>query len=281
MMHNNWKSFPHYLEMRINSLLYHAEPNGSKAFQLYKNCKNEQLWQHSFELFRVHLTDFYSQPQSERNKSYFDQFLDRPMNRQLYDEFQLSFRTAEIDPNLIHEIAEWAHETIQSNCYVSNCVHSTEVLEKTIERLTHPLQHEKDSNIEFSDFCKAWHSVLFKLFGRKYEKELEKIIIEITNSTGLQQITEKTDDRVETIYLTQTEIDWVQEIGKHLQNEEVIPKFPLSKGPDKDRLIQLQKACKLYNLILEKTEDTFDQHLVPLTNTINEHCRWLLSNCRR
>lgn len=280
MMQESLRAFPINLEMKINSLLHHAEPNGHKAFQLYKNCKNDQLWQNSFELFRVHLSDYYSLPQSDRNKTYFDQFLDRPMSRQIYDEFQLNFRTAELDQNMIHDIAEWAHETIDRNCNVEKSIHTTDVMESALRRVTNPLYLEKDSHIEFSDFCKAWQSVLFKLFGKKYEKELEKILIEITNSSNRNQITESNEKRKHTIYLTQTEIDWVDSVSRSVQKNELIEKFPLSRGPGKDRLIQLLKSCMLYNIIKQKSDKTFDHYLKPLANTINQHCEWLKLNAR-
>lgn len=256
---NQWMMFPAHLEQKINSLLYEAEPKNSKAFQLYKVCKNEDLWRNSFELFCVHLSDFFSLPHSARSKSYFDNFLDRPMNRNIYDLFDLNFRTAKIDFEKIQAIADWANNCISVNCKIESVVASKDVISKTIGYLTDPPEFEKDKDIEFDDFCRAWKLTVFKLFGRKYDSEFEIILNEIRwlraktdkLASSRTEQTEQVTPVKKSIYLTQTEIDWTTDVMKAVKQNKEAPEFPLSRGPQKQLLIDLQKSCILYDMVLK------------------------------
>ena len=113
MIQDAWKTFPRQIVQKINALLDEAEPNQTKAFQLYKMCQFENLWQGSFENFSDHLSDFFKVVKSERNKSDFDRYLNRPMDFISYENFHLTFRSAAIESQSIRDIASWAHHMLR------------------------------------------------------------------------------------------------------------------------------------------------------------------------
>lgn len=109
MISELWNRFPRLLEENINGLLEGATPNRMKAFHLYKNCKSEGLWKDGFSEFSDLLDDYFQKPKYERTKSAFDRYLRKPMDHNLFSEFYLDFRTADVQQSSVYEIASWAH----------------------------------------------------------------------------------------------------------------------------------------------------------------------------
>lgn len=278
-----WKLFPRLIEQKINTLLFEAEPRPTKAYQLFKSCKNEQLWKNSYALFSIHLTDFFSLPINERAKSYFDKFLDRPMDRALYDSFNLNFRTAEVKVESLLGVARWSNQMFRDAGFIESPVSSVSVLTKTLETITNPPAYEKDHDIEFEDFCITWKKTVFKLFGKEHDRELETILREI-RKLNIQlknlEIERKLNFRP-SIYLTQTEIEWTETVQMAIQNNSPLPKYPLIRGPEKEKLVFLQKTIRLYQIVQKSPKPELQQHLESIRNTILEQCKWLLNECSR
>ncbi|AGH95795.1 hypothetical protein [Pseudobdellovibrio exovorus] len=291
MQQETWKFFPQILEKKINHLLDEAEPNQAKAYQLYKTCKNENLWNNSFEIFAIHLHDFFSLAKSERAKSYFDNFLDRPMERSIYESFDLTFRTATVNSQSLLNVANWSHEQMIHNCQTAqeeSVVLSVDILTKTLHYITNPPLHEKDQQIEFEDFCQTWKKTVFLLFGKKYDSELETVLQQIRKlAFDLKQAEQKTLEKeksptfIPSIFLTQTEIDWTTAVREAIVHHLQAPDFPLSRGAEKPRLIELQKAAELYNLILQTSRTELRRHLDNVRTTILHKCDWLLTEKAR
>ncbi len=274
MTQNTWKLFPQLLEQKIQQLLNEAVPNQRTSFMLYKACTRENLWNDTFEKFSLHLKDFFSQPKDDRSKSYFDIFLNRPMDSRLYDGFSLTFRTGMVNAHKLLHLASWTHQQLRLNCHTESVVIADDVLGKTFRALTSPLPHEKDSDIEFEDFCIAWKKTVFKLFGKKYEHELEPILKE------LRWLNEKSKAEepkfTPTIYLTQTEIDWTEAVLYAVKEDRAADLFPLSRGPEKIRLVELQRAADLYNKVKESPWPEIKRHLENVRRTILDKCETLL-----
>ncbi|MEQ1723817.1 MAG: hypothetical protein ABL930_11620 [Pseudobdellovibrio sp.] len=283
MRQEMWDYFPRLIEQKINGLLDTAEPTATKSFQLYKACKNESLWRNSYELFCVHLNDFFSLPRNERAKSYFDKFLDRPMDRALYDNFELNFRNASINSEAVNELAVWSCRMIQQGCSTQSVVASTDVLAKTLLDITNPPPYEKEHSIEFEDFCISWKKTVFKLFGKKYEPDMNKILNEIRWLNNKLKNPELENPRTfrPSIYLTQTEIDWTECVQKAVFDYTALPKFPLARGPEKEKLIDLHRTAVLYQAVQNTNEPELVKHRESIRNTILEQCSWLLSECSR
>ncbi|MGZ3773642.1 MAG: hypothetical protein ACXVCY_06530 [Pseudobdellovibrionaceae bacterium] len=285
MIKELWSSFPRLLEHKINALLDEAEPSSIKAFQLYKTCHRENLWQESFEKFSEKLGQFFALPRNERTKSGFDKYLDRPMSVAVFEGFQLHFGNALINNKSLLEIVNWAHNLIRVGYKTNSIVISIDVLTKTLQHITNPAPFEKVQNIEFEDFCIAWKKIVFKLFGKKYDAELTPIL----NELRLIQTQLKADEDnflqdspfVPLIYLTQTEIDWTISVKKAVEENSTIPKFPLSRGPQKQRLIELSRTISLYKIVQTSRLMEFVKHRESIRVTILDQCNRLLKEKAR
>lgn len=279
MIKEMWHSFPRMLEQKINALLDDAEPTPAKAFQLYKSCQRENLWNESFEKFSENLLNFFSIPLSDRRKSDLDKILERPLHSGLFEDFQLNFRTALVNNKTVLDIASWAHNLMRINIKTNSVVISNDVLTKTLHYITNPPIFEKAQDITFEDFCSAWRKTVFKLFGKTYDNELSKILSELQ---WLNAEFKNTEPQVAgtpfcpTIYLTQTEIDWITNVQKAVGDNLAAPKFPLSKGPQKQRLIELERAIRLYKIVQTSKLPEFVQHRNNIRATILERCGTLL-----
>lgn len=285
MLNETWSTFPTQLERKINDLLEEALPTPMKAFHLYKTCQRENLWNESYEKFVSSLDTFFSLPRLERRKSVLDNFLDRPLSMATYEEFHLDFHCAVVNQGSLHKVASWAHFTIRTQRKSDSVVISDDVLAKTLQNITRPPAHEKAENITFEDFCEAWKKVVFRLFGRKYDPEFDEILKELRWLRTLPENPENTlpeEPRfVPTIYLTQTEIDWTTAVQMAVLDNLAVPRYPLSKGPTKQRLIDLKRTISLYNIVRTTTSPEFLKHRDSIRATILSLCDKLLKERAR
>lgn len=284
MVKELWNSFPRLIEQKINALLEEAEPHPMKAFHLYKACQRENLWNGSFEKFSQNLSAFFSIPMHDRSKSKMDTFLDRPLSSLLFEDFRLNFHNAIVNEASVGHIASWAHHLMRVSTKSECAVITTDVLHKAISLVTHPAATEKAENIEFSDFCAAWKKTVFKLFGKKHDHDLNKILGELEwFDSQLKSIkpVETHTPFIPTIYLTQTEIDWTTNVKEAVLNEQPLPKFPLSRGPQKQRLIDLERTINLYRIVQTTKLPDLIKHRENIRVTILDRCEGLLRECAR
>lgn len=284
MIKELWNSFPHLLEEKINALLDEAEPSPERAFQLYKSCQRENAWTGTFEKFSEHLHGFFSLSKNERRKGAFDAFLERPLSAYAFTGFELDFRSAEVNPTSVLNLTSWAHHLMRVGHKTNSIVISEEVLGKTLHKIIHPTFFEKSKDIKFTDFCAVWKHVVFKLFGKKHDTEFAKILSELQWMYAQHEMTQGQSHHpsfVPTIYLTQTEIDWTTSVKNATANDFEIPKFPLSRGPQKQRLIDLERTISLYKIVQKSRISEFTKHRENIKATILEHCESLLRQCAR
>lgn len=276
MLQDVWTLFPQTLVQRINLLLDGAQPTPIKSFQLYKTCQRENLWRDTYENFLIQLRGYFSQPQPLRAKSYLDFAFERPMDRRVYDEFELNFRTCVVNSGEVLEIANWSHQIISENCHSSSPAISVDVLNRTLDTITQPPAYEKDHDIEFEDFCIAWKKTVFSLFGREYDPEVGRILKELHRlQRDLKEEKSLSLPFRPSIYLTQTEIDWAEAVQKAAETNSDIPRFPLRRGPQKVKLMELQRAGELYNIIRKSENPRLKEQMENIRTTIRDKCDWL------
>lgn len=272
--------FPRLMEQKINSLLDTAEPTPAKAFQLYKACQSENLWHETFERFQSHLVDFFQRPKTERRKSQLDAFLDRPVSNHMFEYFHLTFRNSRVDGSSVLNIANWAHHFMRVTYKSTSSVISTDVLHKTLHYITNPPLFEKAENITFEDFCDAWKKTVFRLFGKSEDQEFTRILGELQwLNTQLKKDEAALHQRASlhaTIYLTQTEIDWTIAVRDAVLAHAPVPKFPLSRGTQKQRLVDLLRTIRLYEIVQTSKLPEFIKHRDNIRATILDRCEGLL-----
>ncbi|MEK6555969.1 MAG: hypothetical protein AABZ31_12055, partial [Bdellovibrionota bacterium] len=228
MISELWRSFPRLLEQNINGLLETAEPNPTVAYRLYKACRAEDLWSENFDMFSARLTQFFARPRSQRRKSHFDYYLNRPMAQDVYAGFYMNFRTAVVSEKSVHDLAGWAHNLMRVGYKTTSAVISIDVLKQAFARITNPQPHEKADNIEFEDFCSVWEGAVFKLFGKKYDHEFKPLVKELNQMNARLKAAEAESllRPATFVNIPQAEIDWVMAVRKAVHEREKIPDYP-------------------------------------------------------
>ncbi len=280
-MQQIWKSFPRLLEQRINQLLDEAVPTPTKAFQIYKSCQAENLWSESFEKFNEHLQQFCCVPRIERSKGRFDRYLERPMDSALYENFHFTFRTARAEPGSIRSIASWSHHLMRTNLRTDSDAISISVIEDTITKLTSPSVYEKESDLEFSDFCETWKAIAGPNLDSAGKSQLNGLIedlrrLDIQSKSFESQVYNESQINSTQVYLTQTELDWTAQVSHTAFVYGKMPKYPLRKGPEKKMLIELEKMVTLYNIIQLTDKEELLKHRENIRLTILDRCDFLL-----
>jgi hypothetical protein len=274
-------TFPEALEERINGLLDTAEPSSVKCYQLYKTCQNENLWQDSFEKFSARMESYFSIPRRQRRKSDLDILLDQPLHSTLFGDFHLNFRNAVVSDAALMDIASWAHHLLRVGYKSNALVISLDVITKTLRYLTNPPLFEKDQDIRFEDFCEAWKKIVFKIFGKSQEAELQHFIKELHWIRTQSQVAENRDVFVPSIFLTQTEIDWTKDVFQSVSHNLAAPKFPLSRGPQKQRLKDLERTLGLYKIVQTTRLPELIKQRDNIRTTILYMCDRLLNECAK
>lgn len=285
MIQELWHAFPTSLEEKINHLLCRAEPSLLKSFHLYKSCKSEDLWQESFEDFCDKIAGFFAVPTQKRKKSHLDRILDRPLPQYLYSDFSLDFGNAMIDSFALAEIASWAHHLMRVRLKKESPAISYQALQESLHKLTHPQPHEKVFSVSFHDFCNVWKKTVHFLFGPNEEKLTNAIVDELQGIYASHQALVSNPvagaSSRPTIYLTQTEIQWVEDILKAVEAETSLPAFPLSRGPEKQRLCELARTLQLFKIVQTTKLPELLEHKIKITATLRSQCQNLLRDCAR
>ncbi len=286
MAQDLWNSFPRLLEEKINTLLDEAEPNKTKAFHLYKACSSDGAWNGSFNEFQIHLYDFFNIHKNNRRKSHIDKLLERPISSAVFEQFELTFKTADISLRKIINLANWSYNLIRINKKIDTAYISTDVFTKSIQKITQPNHLEKDNNIEFSDFSDAWRRICFQLFGRKYDNEVNSLIQELSilyhrAKSEEENLLKNSTKLFPKIYLTQTEIDWLKEILECIDKKIIPPDYPLSRGTDKIRLQELQRTLQLHRIILSNAHQSLSCYSNQVIATLKMQCQQLLVECAK
>jgi hypothetical protein len=201
------------------------------------------------------------------------------MDRVVFSDFQLNFRNALVNRSSVVDLASWAHNLIRVSKKTTSVVISSDVLTKTLNYITNPPLFEKAQDIEFEDFLSAWQKTVFYLFGKQHDSEFTHIVSELRwMNTQLKESENLPRENTffPTIYLTQTEIDWVIAVRTAVEENLPAPKFPLSRGAEKQRLIDLERAICLYKIVQNTRLTDFIRHRENIRLTILDRCESIL-----
>lgn len=282
MVREMWTQFPRLLEQNIDSLLDQAFPNPTKAFQLYKTCKNEDLWSRNFQEFSTALEEYFSKPRRSRKKSDLDRAFDRPLDSETFKAFHLTFRTASVAEESISALASWAHNLMRVSLKTDSSTISIETLTLTLQSLTNPAPFEKEQNLEFEDFCVSWRKTVTKKHGEAIVTELNGILRELR--TLKANLDAQTEVELSTpvlgptplINLTQTELDWIDSVRRSAELGLEAPKYPLSRGTTKPLLVNLERVIQLYEIVRVTKLPELLQHRESARLTILARCEELV-----
>jgi hypothetical protein len=278
-----WDSFPLLMEENVNGLLLTARPNALRAFQIYGTFRNKGLWKDGIERFSRSLDDFFARPTSERTKSLFDLYLTRPMEHEIFSLFDLDFRSAAVSETELTKLASWAHHLIRVSKKTTAAFASLEVITKTLHHVTNPGPNEKAKNLEFMDFCRAWRKTARRILGETEDPEFAALLTELEwldrecrECNKPAKLAPVETAYVPGVFLTQTEIDWTKAVRSAVLQDRSAPEFPLSRGPDKQDLIALDRAALLFTKARTSTLPEIIQNRERIRATVLDRCEALL-----
>ncbi len=274
-----WSTFPRLMEQNLNGLLDGAQPTALKAFQLYKTCRNEGLWNEGLEKFARHLEDFFSRPVVERRKSHFDVHLRHPMDHHLYSDFELNFRSAVVSEQSITDLASWAHNLIRVAKKTSAAFASIDVMTRTIRRITQPPPLAKAENIEFDDFCEAWRETISKHYGSGEDKEFGEIVTELKWLNAELKRSEqgaRSTPPPASLYLTPGESEWTTEVYRAAFEWSEVPDYPLPYEPEKKLVKELMRVILLYRIARVSKLPEILENREKIRATLLDRCEVLL-----
>lgn len=278
MIGDLWGSFPRLMERNINSLLHEAVPHSVKAYQLYKACQFDELWTGNFENFSKCLDNFFALPKSQRRKSAFDVYLERPMDQSIFGSFHLTFRTGVVKESSLLNLANWAYNLIRVSKKMQSEVISLEVMIETLKSITNPSVQDKEENIEFSDFCAAWKKIVFKNYGKKHENEFQSLLTELTQIDNELKAAEKKSSlqSLPHLGLVRDEIDWIRAVESSVTERKGAPRWKSHDVPPKLRLLELDRIVSLYMIVQKTRLPELIKHRENIRLTILDRCMELL-----
>lgn len=275
MLQELLSQYPRLLEKHLQTLLELAEPNSDKIYELYKTCKVDGLTDLNQAQFKKELLNFYARPYHERRKSHFDFIMNRPLPGDIFSLFQLNFKTAEIKNEDIHRLSSWSYNLLRLSLKIDSPVLSFEMIEKTLNQLTHPEVGEKVENLTFEDFYLKWNSVVHAQYGSKYQTEIKNILSEF------QKLDKESSSSIDVTDREIHEYDWVRNIRLSAFNNKDLSDYPFASGPQTQYMKELFRTAQLYRLSFHSKSKIIELKKESIRLTLLKKCDFYLYEFER
>jgi hypothetical protein len=242
-MDKHWTKINSSLQNHFSNYIHLGNPNLIKRYQLAKLiCYEKDV---SIEMAINQVASFYQIPYRDRTDSRFHQHFSIIPYPWLVEQFLLNFKTIQQNETLIQRAVADVKFYFQQleQTPPPELAHESILLQSAFHALKKCWSSE--SSLGLFDFLKSWKRQSFLNYGEKYEWYFE-ILFEEIEKTKLEDVT-LTEIKKKTISLTQTEIDWLRSIKLELENKIHFSTFPLSTGPKKAVLIEIERITRTLN----------------------------------
>lgn len=264
------------IQNAIDYLLANSTPSKQMKFRLFKLLTRYYPYTSSYAKFEMHCELFYSKPIFLRDQKLMKIIFGVDVTTKDANYFILKSYDAVFDSNSLAK-ASCAMEWIFKNEFgVSKEISTPGVFLSVINRFSSTYSGTK---VELTpiDFLYKWERFCFKNYGNKYEKMFK----------NLEQIIESDDDRSnwsldsfisgqqnsKIVQLTQTQLDWINNIKANLDHEVELPPYPLSNQIELPQLVNINKHVILYNRLKKRSSEDHWINVETVADSLQQLCR--------
>lgn len=230
------------IEFAVNSLLKNASPNTYHEFRLFKLLQTNYEYSNDFYKFRDDLKKLYKKrlPLDTAN-------INKTLKIKIscYDStsFAVGFHNSTVDPLAVIQVASSLEWIFKKDIKIPIDIANTGIFLSILNSLFKPSPFES-FHLSASDFVDYWKKLSFSKFGDKYENMFVYLasLLEEDDSGVVEEVQLQNK-----FQLTQTQIDWVQRVKKSLEDNKLLPKYPLSSEITLSQLKNINQHVRVYN----------------------------------
>ncbi len=192
----------------------------------------------------------------------------------LTGQLLLNFSNAVVSETKKYTTACTITHLLRSTLDLPSAIVDTALLHQVIHLITKPRVDQKKAGIDFQDFIERWQHVCAKRFGDVYEaafEELQDLLTQIEFMTFEIQTRSHilTDQEMNRLEVSQTDLDWMKAILQHISTGRILPLHPLSRGPKSPTLVRVETLVRTLRLIPPSKHDD-------IKATVSRTCSTLL-----
>jgi hypothetical protein len=260
IMDKQWTKLSRSIESHFSNYIKLGVPSSEKAYQLAKLVQFENGVAISKAVKLV--AGYYQIPYRDRADSRFQAHFGISPYPWLIDQFVLNLKNIQTNETLIRKAATDTLFFLRG--LESNPPEEINTEAVILHSFFHALKKcwSSNSSLGLSDFLSSWQWHVFRKYGEKYEWYFTKIFEDL-KAIELDKEIPPTEPRNQYL-LTQTEIDWLQTLQFELEINLPFSRFPLSTGPKKPALIELERITRT----LARSNSIDEDIKIKLTNHV-------------
>jgi hypothetical protein len=255
---------------RLGLLLKKAMPSRERIHQLVFLLQRET--ESSSQDFNSKILSYYRAPFERRTKLEFLIRLELVPSDWLHSQFILNFSTAKISDAALFQTAKYFSFQFSSAIPAPRELIDPSFFFAVMIRLVSPKAHEPKSGLRLYEFVTAWETTARSRWGARHDLFFRDLRNGLKSPIQLERYPQP---KISEIWVTQTDLDWLNQIRSALEDGHSLPPYPLSRGPDLGALLQIEKLVNGYNAALMK--GTKLEKLDCIHQALEKECLRLLS----
>lgn len=270
------------LENTFNSLLEKALPNDFQKYKIYKHLARYYEYKEDYFSFNSKLFAFYEIPKKQRCYKRASQLFQLKMSSYDYQILALGFHNSIIQHHEIFKKATDLKWIITENFKLPEQITTAEILFASLVSFNKP-SSDQNFLIQCEDFLDSWKQVCFTRFGDKFEKYIDEVYPLVSEENSKFDINVQAmgiPDAGNTVQLTQTQIDWIEDLLNGLDKGTELKKHPELTPIENPKLKHLNHHVIAYNKILKATKSKQNQQIQILVDSLVGICKELLNTNR-
>lgn len=238
------------IQNAIDFLMSKSTPSKQMKFRLFKLLTRYYAYSEGYAQFEMQCSMFFSRPYSSRDQRLMRIVFGVDITTKDANYFILKSYDADFDPKTVAKTASAMEWIFNHENGVPKEISTLGVFLGVINRFSSTYSGTK---VELTpiDFIYKWERLCFKTYGNKFErvfKNLERVIEADDDKCGWSldsYISGYQNSKI--VQLTQTQLDWINNIKDNLDHEVELPRYPLSNQIDLPQLVNINKHVILYN----------------------------------
>ncbi len=251
-------------------LLKSAHPRALKKHQIARALIEEKPGLSLREL-ETKIHEFYSIAYERRTERQVARTFRVKPYPWLMQQFVLNFATAGVSETSMVKSAGRFRHLFRMVLSPPEEINSISFLHTVVHRITNPRWDQPTTGIDLPSFANIWRRTTWEKFGERYHlfflDLFEKVEALPQNQLPRMDLGQSGEDPSWTseLNLTQTDLDWMNDIVVALNMDGHLPPFPLKKGPSNPTTLRIEQLVRAANQL-------YPQHHLPLEETLRKAC---------
>ena len=226
-----------------------CKPNRNKFNQLRRILQSE-FPNRPVQTIEKQILSYYNINFDRRTESAFSQNFSIKKQTWLQNQFLLDFKKSYLNETLIYNSSVELNHLLTKSIDAPFEIMDSKIIHVVLYKLTHPRWDEPSANLDLYDVLRKWSEICFSRFGNKYEsifKQLELLLTGKALDSSLLKTSSELQTEKDPLFLTATEITWIEDVLKCMARSKPLPDYPIAQGPQNKYTRALSNLVRDWN----------------------------------